>query len=108
MAPSMLAREIALFCSGAHAKADFHIRLLGPDIGKDEDPPIGAFVPSFAAYLCAHDHIRIGTYPFTAERGNPQARLSLLDVEMDNKGEETLTVRVGGSAVTMSQGVLYC
>lgn len=107
-APSMLAREIALFCQGAHTRADFHVRLVGPGIGPGEDPPIGAFIPAFAAYLCAHQHIRKGTYAFTVERGQPDTRLSLLDIEMDNKGKSNLKVRIGGSAVTVSKGTLYC
>lgn len=107
-APAMLAQEIALFCSSAHSRADFHVRLVGPGVAIGQDPPVGAFMPAFAAYLCAHKHVRKGTYPFTVERGNPDTRLSLLDVEMDNKGQEKLTVRIGGPAVTVSKGILYC
>jgi trans-2,3-dihydro-3-hydroxyanthranilate isomerase len=106
-APSMMAREMLLFSlQTAHTGADFHGRLVGPDVGINDDPPIGSAIPAFASYLCAHDHVREGTYSFTAERGTPQSRLSLLHVEMDHKNQEELSVRVGGPAVMISQGKL--
>ncbi len=104
-APSMLAQEILLVAKDAEeAGANFHARLVGPDIGINEDPPVGGAVPALAAWLCDHDHIRRGTYPFTVERGSRATRHSLLHVEMDNQGKETLQLRIGGHAVLVSEG----
>ena len=106
-APATFAREILLFATYSETPgSDFHARLVGPHIGLDEDPPIGTAMPAFAGYLCAHPHIRTGTYSFTADRGEAKTRSSVLMVEMDNKRTEDLTVRVGGSAVLVSKGVM--
>lgn len=106
-APSMMAREMLLFATqAADRSANFHARLVGPEIGVNEDPPIGSSIPAFAGQLCAHDHVRPGTHTFAAERGTRETRLSVLHVEMENKGREELGVRVGGPAVLVSRGTL--
>lgn len=104
-APSSMASTVLLFStqSDVHG-SDFHARLLGPEIGVTEDPPIGSAMPAFAAYLCAHDHVKAGTHAFIIDRGNINNRKSVLNIEMDNKQESTLTVRVGGPAVLVSEG----
>lgn len=106
-APAMLIRRILLFSNQAASKsADFHARLMGPDIGIDQDLPIGAAIPAFTAYLCEHAHLPRGTHAYVAERGMPESRLSLLSVEMDHKREQEITMRVGGPAVLVSSGVI--
>ena len=108
-APSTLAREILLVATTPGQEyADFHARLLGPEIGTAEDPPIGSAMPAFTAYLVRHPHIKHGTYPFTIDRGTESTRRSILNIEMDNRGEDDMTIRVGGPAVLMSQGRLLC
>lgn len=106
-APSTFAQEILLFSRETEQKTpDFHLRLLGPNIGLREDPPVGASVPAFGAYLCDHKHIKTGTHVFAVERGLEKSRQSILHLEMDNKAEATLTVRVGGSAVCIGEGTI--
>lgn len=104
-APTLLASEVLVFAPvGSGSKSDFCGRLMGPGIGPNEDPPIGSSMPAFAAYLCAHEHIAIGTHAFTIERGTADTRLSVLHVEMDHAGKAELDLRVGGPAVLVSQG----
>lgn len=106
-APAAFAREVLLFATRTETLgSNFHARLIGPHIGFDDDPPIGSAMPAFAGYLCAHSHIRIGTYGFTIDRGQAATRKSLLTVEMDNKRTADLTVRVGGPAVMVSKGLM--
>ena len=106
-APTMLADEVLLFSSGGRDPVhDFHGRLLGPEIGVQEDPPIGSAMPAFAAYLCAHDHIARGTHAFAIERGSPETRQSVLSVEMDHLGASELSLRVGGPAVVVCEGTM--
>jgi trans-2,3-dihydro-3-hydroxyanthranilate isomerase len=95
-----------LFATRAESSADFHLRLVGPQIGVNDDPPIGASVPAFAGYLCAHEHIKQGIYSFTAERGEARTRRSVLSIEMDNSNAEELILRVGGPAVLMTEARL--
>lgn len=105
--PAMMVQSIVLFTNHAEDRtADFHVRLMGPDIGVREDPPIGAAIPAFTAYLCAHKHLARGTHTYVAERGLKSTRQSLLSVEMDHNGEEVIPLRVGGPAVMVSSGVI--
>lgn len=105
--PSSFAQDILLFSNNTDPNAaDFHARLLGPTIGPFDDPPIGGAVPAFSGYLCQHSHIQAGTHVFAIQRGANDARQSLLHVEMDNKQQKELTIRVGGSAVIMSKATI--
>ena len=103
-APSTLSKEL-LLVTATHGvdKSNFHGRIVGPDIGQTEDPPIGSAMPAFAAYLCEHEQIKQGTHIFTIDRGMESTRKSQLSIEMDNK-PDSLVVRVGGPAVLVSQG----
>lgn len=105
VAPQTAASEILLFSpKSPYQDADFNLRLLGPDIGVHEDPPVGTTLPAFAAYLCSFESTRKGTYAFAVDRGDATSRRSVLNVEMDNKGKEFLTIRIGGSAVMFAEG----
>jgi trans-2,3-dihydro-3-hydroxyanthranilate isomerase len=107
-APSSSAQQVLLFSTQTGGSgADFHLRLVGPSIGVDQDPPVGAAIPAFAAYLSSHEHIKKGTYSFIVERGSRETRQSLLHVELDNRPGAALTLRVGGSAVSVCQGVAH-
>ncbi len=104
-APATAAQEILLFSTRTHRpEVDFHARLVGPEIGPKEDPPVGAAMPAFCGYLCSHTHIRKGTYVFTVERGAEGSRRSLLNLEMDHKGRDRLNLRIGGEAVVVAEG----
>lgn len=106
-APQTAAQEILLFSPKTpYADADFNARLLGPRIGIHEDPPVGNAMPAFASYLCSFEFMQKGTYTFAVDRGEPGNRRSVLNLEMDHKGEDTLTIRVGGAAVMVAEGVM--
>jgi trans-2,3-dihydro-3-hydroxyanthranilate isomerase len=107
IAPQTAAQEILLFSPKTpHADADFHARLLGPRIGIHEDPPVGNAMPAFASYLCSFDFMQKGTYTFSVDRGEQSSRRSVLNLEMDHKAESMLTIRVGGSAVMVAEGIM--
>ena len=107
-APQTAAQELLLVTSHTEQnKVDFNARLVGPAIGQLEDPPVGAAMPAFAAYLASHEHVRLGRYAFSVERGTKNTRQSLLTVEMDHKGSDILAVRIGGEAVMVSEGVMH-
>lgn len=106
-APQTAAQEILLFAPKTpFADADFNARLLGPRIGIHEDPPVGSAMPAFASYLCSFEFVQKGTYTFAVDRGDERNRRSVLNLEMDNKGSDTLTIRVGGAAVMVAEGVM--
>ncbi len=105
IAPQTAASEILLFApKSPFNDADFNLRLLGPDIGIHDDPPVGTAMPAFAAYLCSFDFTQKGTHVFAVDRGDAETRRSVLNLEMDNKGKELLTLRIGGTAVMFAEG----
>ncbi|HEY8035628.1 MAG TPA: PhzF family phenazine biosynthesis protein [Methylobacter sp.] len=105
IAPQTAAQEILLFSPKTpFTDADFNARLLGPRIGIHDDPPVGSAMPAFASYLCSFEFMQKGTYTFTVDRGEQSNRRSVLNLEMDHKGESTLTIRVGGAAVMVVEG----
>ncbi len=107
-APATAAQEILLFSPRTHRpEVDFHCRLVGPEIGPREDPPVGAAMPAFCGYLCSHSQIRKGTYVFTVQRGAEGVRHSLLNLEMDHKGSDRVNLRIGGEAVVVAEGTIH-
>lgn len=105
VAPQTAAQEIMLFApKGSGPEADFNVRLLGPNIGVHDDPPVGSAMPAFCSYLCSFEHTRKGTHVFAVERGEPVGRRSLIQLEMDHKAQEHLPIRVGGQAVLFAEG----
>ncbi|MFW5444019.1 MAG: PhzF family phenazine biosynthesis protein [Methylococcaceae bacterium] len=108
IAPQTAAQEILLFSPKTpHQDSDFAVRLMGPNIGIHDDPPVGTALAAFASYLCSFDHMQKGTYTFAVDRGDINVRRSVLNLEMDHKGEDTLTLRVGGEAVVVADGTMY-
>jgi trans-2,3-dihydro-3-hydroxyanthranilate isomerase len=106
-APQTAAQEILLFSPKTpYQDANFNARLLGPNIGPHEDPPVGSAMPAFASYLCSFDFTQTGTHTFAVDRGDKQSRRSVIHMEMDHKPQSDLTLRVGGQAVMMAEGKL--
>jgi len=105
IAPQTAAQEILLFApKSPFQDADFNLRLLGPKIGMHEDPPVGSALPAFCSYLCSFEQTQRGTHTFAVDRGDANSRRSVINLEMDHKGREQLTIRVGGEAVIFAEG----
>lgn len=107
IAPQTAAQEILLFSQKTpNPDSDFSVRLVGPNVSQHDDPPVGTALPAFASYLCSFDHLQKGTYTFSVERGEEKTRRSIINLEMDHKGEDELNLRIGGEAVMMVKGVM--
>ncbi|MDF1589825.1 MAG: PhzF family phenazine biosynthesis protein [Gammaproteobacteria bacterium] len=107
-APLTAALEVLLFSPKTpYRDANFNARLLGPNIGVHDDPPVGSAMPAFASYLCSFDFTQLGTHTFAVDRGDDKNRRSVLNIEMDHKGKEELALRIGGEAVMVAEGKLY-
>lgn len=107
IAPQTAAQEILLFApKSPFPDADFNARLFGPHIGLHDDPPIGSAMPALAAYLCSFEHTQKGTHVFAVDRGDADSRRSVINLEMDNKGHESVMLRVGGEAVLFARGTI--
>lgn len=108
IAPQLAAQEILLFSAKTPFQdSDFNTRLLGPNIGLYDDPPVGTAMPAFAAYLCSFAHMQKGTYTFAVDRGDEKTRRSVINLEMDHKRQDTLTIRIGGEAVLAAEGTMF-
>lgn len=107
-APQTTAQEILLVSPRTPNKdSNFAVRLLGPNIGVHQDPPVGSTMASLAAYLCSFDFMRKGTYSYSVERGDKNTRRSVLNLELDHKGEDTLTIRVAGEAMLVANATMH-
>lgn len=107
VAPISPANEILLFASKSDIpESNFHGRIVGPQIGVEEDPPIASAMPSFAGYLSTHEHIKQGTYSFTIDRGTLATRKSVLTVDLIKHSANENEIRVGGPAVIVAEGVI--
>ena len=107
VAPISATNEILLFSTRSDLRSsNFHGRLVGPQIGIHEDPPIGSVMPAFAGFLGAQGHVRPGTYSFVIDRGTLSTRKSVITVEMVNQKGRENEIRVGGPATIVGKGEL--
>jgi len=86
--------------------SDIRARMFAPEFGIIEDPATGSAVAAFAGYLARRSWHREGTLQWTIEQGFEMGRPSLLYLEADIAEGAVAAVRVGGTAVRMSEGQL--
>ena len=84
----------------------FHARMFAPGLGVGEDPATGSAAAAFAGVIAAFDEPRQGTHRFCLEQGYEMGRPSQILLEIDLKADAIEAVRVGGTAVRVSQGTL--
>ena len=99
--------EAFVFCRdpelpGSHLRA----RMFAPELGVFEDPATGSAAAALAGYLAAREPARSGTHQWIVEQGFEMGRPSILHVEVDTAEGKVSAVRVGGTAVKMSEGAL--
>lgn len=84
----------------------FSARMFAPAMGIAEDPATGAAATVLAAYLAQHADLRDGTLRWTISQGIELGRPSTLAIEAELRDGAIAAVRVGGSAVLVSEGTL--
>lgn len=95
------------FCYGSGTGPDLHARMFSPGMGVPEDPATGSAVSALAGYLAQRSTAGDGTLRWRIAQGEDMGRPSLLELEADLRGGDVTAVRVGGSAVPVSEGVLH-
>lgn len=101
------ADHVYLICPETEgANVDVHVRMFAPAAGVPEDPSTGSAAAVLGGYLSKVDGCDAGTLHWTVEQGLEIGRPSILQVEADRSGGATSAVRVGGSAVFVSRGVM--
>jgi len=83
-----------------------HARMFAPALGVDEDPATGGAATALAGYLGPRDATLTGTLRWIVEQGFEMKRPSILEVEVDKIASVITAIRVGGSSVRVSEGVM--
>jgi len=90
-----------------HTTSSFHARMFGPGAGVAEDPATGSAAAAFAGVVNAFDQLPAGTHKRNIEQGFEMGRPSLIALSFEVAAKGKLeTVRIGGSAVRVSEGHL--
>jgi trans-2,3-dihydro-3-hydroxyanthranilate isomerase len=101
------AHHVYLICmDGEGDGVDVHVRMFAPGSGVPEDPATGSAAASLGGYLAKADGRADGHLRWTVEQGLEIGRPSILYVEADRAGGLTTAIRVGGSAVAVSEGAM--
>jgi trans-2,3-dihydro-3-hydroxyanthranilate isomerase len=110
--PDAWSRELMVFAMGAPDEAsalagvDVHARVFVPGLSVPEDPATGSAGAALAGFLAARTPRLEGTLRWTVAQGLEMGRASRLELEADKAGGAITAVRVGGSAVVVSEGTL--
>jgi len=101
------AHHVYLVCMDAQGEGvDVRVRMYAPGSGVPEDPATGSAAAALGGYLSRADGSQQASLSWVVEQGLEMGRPSLLYVEADRTGGDTTAVRVGGSAVSVSQGTM--
>jgi trans-2,3-dihydro-3-hydroxyanthranilate isomerase len=96
------ATQVFVFCREPKLAA----RMFFQEFGIIEDPATGSAVAAFAGYLADRESLSTGTLRWVIEQGFEMGRPSILHLEADKKDGKVTAVRVGGTAVRVSEGTL--
>jgi trans-2,3-dihydro-3-hydroxyanthranilate isomerase len=91
---------------GDDPATSFRARMFAPAAGIYEDPATGSATAILSAQLLGSKALREGTNRFKLEQGYEMGRASELTLEADVKAEKITAIRVGGSAVRVSEGTI--
>lgn len=101
------APDLFLFTHDAELPgSDFRARMFAPVLGVPEDPATGSAVAALAGYLAANERLADGRHSWRIEQGFEMGRPSILELESDVRDGIVYTVRVGGNAVIVSEGLM--
>jgi trans-2,3-dihydro-3-hydroxyanthranilate isomerase len=80
--------------------------MFAPAMGLAEDPATGAAATALAGYLGIRDRKSDGTLKWVIEQGFEMGRPSILQVEADKENNQIAEIRVGGTSVSVSEGIM--
>jgi trans-2,3-dihydro-3-hydroxyanthranilate isomerase len=88
---------------GGHIRA----RMFAPGLGIGEDPATGSACAALAGFLGFRSEQRSATLKWSVDQGVEMGRPSRLELEVDLDRSQVKAIRVGGSTVLVSTGVLH-
>jgi trans-2,3-dihydro-3-hydroxyanthranilate isomerase len=86
--------------------ANIHARMYGPGVNVPEDPATGSANACLAGYLAARVAQQDGTLVWKVDQGVEMGRPSRIEIEADKTAGAVTAIRVGGSAIMMTEGSL--
>jgi trans-2,3-dihydro-3-hydroxyanthranilate isomerase len=89
-----------------HTTSAFHVRMFAPGVGVAEDPATGSAAVCFAGVVHRFDGLQDGIHRRTIEQGYEMRRPSQIMLSLVVENGRLTTVRIGGSAVRVSQGTI--
>lgn len=89
-----------------HNGSAFHARMFAPDLGVPEDPATGAAAVGFAGVVDAFDDLPDGLHKRVIEQGYEMGRPSAIMLTLIVERGSLDTVRIGGKAVRVTEGIL--
>lgn len=89
-----------------HRSSAFHARAFAPDLIVGEDPATGSAAAAFAGVVRRFDTPPDGTHMRIIEQGYEMNRPSEIALELEMDAGQLHSVRIGGHAVPVMQGVL--
>jgi len=87
--------------------SDYHVRMFAPAFGIAEDPATGSAAASFGAQILAYDRPVDGDHVFVIEQGYEMGRPSRIELAMTVEEGQLKSAGITGSAVIVSEGILY-
>lgn len=87
-----------------NSNSAFHARVFAPAAGVAEDPATGSAAAAFAGAVHRFDGLRDGQHKRIIEQGFEMSRPSHISLGMEVNGGKLTSVRIGGSAVRVSEG----
>lgn len=83
-----------------------HARMFGPGLGIAEDPATGGAATAVAGLLCDWQDRSDGAWTWTIHQGEDMGRPSRIGLEVNVKDGKPASVRLHGTVVPMTRGVL--
>jgi trans-2,3-dihydro-3-hydroxyanthranilate isomerase len=103
---SYWAPDVMVFARDAEREGVIRARVFVPGQGIIEDPATGSAVAALGGYLGMREIAATAHFTYMVEQGFEIKRPSILELEVDKVEGEVTAVRVGGSAVMVSEGMM--
>jgi trans-2,3-dihydro-3-hydroxyanthranilate isomerase len=96
---------VFVFCRDPElAGSQIRARMFAPTLGVPEDPATGSAAAALAGYLADRENTAGGRLRWVVEQGFEMGRPSLIHIEAEKADGRVTAVRVGGTAVRVSEG----
>ncbi len=103
---SYWAPDVMVFARDPERDGVIRARVFVPGQGIIEDPATGSAAAALGGYIGARDGAATAKLGYVVEQGFEIKRPSFIELEVDKVDGEVTAVRVGGSAVMVSEGVM--